>query len=42
MPCIVAELIHILFETALEDRWQAAVALVGVDPNQLSDYAGHA
>jgi putative transcriptional regulator len=33
---------QILFETALEDRWQAAVALVGVDPNQLSDYAGHA
>lgn len=33
---------RILFETALEDRWQAAVALVGVDPNQLSDYAGHA
>jgi putative transcriptional regulator len=33
---------RILFETALEERWQAAVALVGVDPNQLSDYAGHA
>jgi putative transcriptional regulator len=33
---------RILFDTALEDRWQAAVALVGVDPNQLSDYAGHA
>jgi putative transcriptional regulator len=33
---------RILFDTALEDRWQAAVALVGVDPSQLSDYAGHA
>lgn len=33
---------RILFDTALENRWQAAVALVGVDPNQLSDYAGHA
>ena len=33
---------RILFETALEDRWQAAVALVGVDPSQLSDYVGHA
>ncbi|HJU09007.1 MAG TPA: YqgE/AlgH family protein [Rhodanobacteraceae bacterium] len=33
---------RILFETALEDRWNAAVALVGVDPSKLSDYAGHA
>ncbi|HET6914402.1 MAG TPA: YqgE/AlgH family protein [Rhodanobacteraceae bacterium] len=33
---------RILFDTALADRWQAAVALVGVDPSQLSDYAGHA
>ncbi|MGH8213649.1 MAG: YqgE/AlgH family protein [Rhodanobacteraceae bacterium] len=33
---------RILFDTALEDRWNAAVALVGVDPSKLSDYAGHA
>lgn len=33
---------RILFDTELERRWQAAVALVGVDPNQLADYAGHA
>ncbi|HXS73950.1 MAG TPA: YqgE/AlgH family protein [Rhodanobacteraceae bacterium] len=33
---------RILFDTALDQRWHAAVALVGVDPNQLSDYAGHA
>jgi putative transcriptional regulator len=33
---------RILFDTALEDRWGAAVALVGVDPSKLSDYAGHA
>jgi putative transcriptional regulator len=33
---------HILFETPLEDRWTAAAALVGVDPRQLSTYAGHA
>jgi putative transcriptional regulator len=33
---------RILFETPLEDRWTAAAALVGVDPRQLSTYAGHA
>ena len=33
---------RILFETPLEDRWTAAAALVGVDPRQLSMYAGHA
>jgi len=33
---------RILFDTALEDRWNAAVALVGVDPSKLSEYAGHA
>ena len=32
----------IVFETPLEDRWSAAAGLVGVDPRQLSSYAGHA
>lgn len=33
---------RILFDTALEQRWNAAVALVGVDPAQLANYSGHA
>lgn len=33
---------RILFDTALDDRWGAAVALVGVDPAHLTQYAGHA
>ena len=33
---------RILFDTALADRWPAAIALVGVDPSQLANYAGHA
>lgn len=33
---------RILFDTALEDRWQEAVALVGVDPSHLTHYSGHA
>ena len=33
---------RILFDTALEQRWGAAVALVGIDPAQLMNYAGHA
>ena len=33
---------RVVFETPLEDRWSAAAALVGVDPRQLSSYAGHA
>jgi putative transcriptional regulator len=32
----------IVFDTPLEDRWSAAAGLVGVDPRQLSSYAGHA
>jgi putative transcriptional regulator len=32
----------VVFDTPLEDRWNAAAALVGVDPRQLSGYAGHA
>jgi putative transcriptional regulator len=33
---------RILFSTALEQRWEAAAALVGVDIGSLTDYAGHA
>lgn len=33
---------RILFDTALDERWGAAVALVGIDPTQLMNYAGHA
>jgi putative transcriptional regulator len=33
---------RIVFETPLEERWSAAAGLVGVDPRQLSGYAGHA
>ena len=33
---------RILFDTALDERWQAAVALVGVDPAHLMTYSGHA
>ena len=33
---------RILFSTALESRWEAAAALVGVDIASLTDYAGHA
>ncbi|HET6546423.1 MAG TPA: YqgE/AlgH family protein [Rhodanobacteraceae bacterium] len=33
---------QILFETPLENRWEAAAALVGVNLIQLASYAGHA
>ncbi len=33
---------RVVFDTPLEERWSAAAALIGVDPRQLSDYAGHA
>jgi putative transcriptional regulator len=33
---------RVLFETPLEDRWEAAAALVGVNLIQLASYAGHA
>ena len=33
---------QILFETPLEDRWEAAAGLVGVNLLQLASYAGHA
>jgi putative transcriptional regulator len=33
---------RVVFDTPLEERWSAAAGLVGVDPAQLSGYAGHA
>jgi putative transcriptional regulator len=33
---------HILFDTALDERWGAAVALVGVNPANLTSYFGRA
>lgn len=33
---------HVLFETPLEDRWEAAAGLVGVNLALLASYAGHA
>ena len=33
---------RILFATPMEQRWEAAAALVGVDISSLTDYAGHA
>ncbi|HEX7338296.1 MAG TPA: YqgE/AlgH family protein [Rhodanobacteraceae bacterium] len=33
---------RIVFATPVEDRWRAAAALVGVDVDNLADYAGHA
>jgi putative transcriptional regulator len=33
---------RILFATPLEQRWEAAAAIVGVDIGSLTDYAGHA
>ena len=32
----------ILFDTPIEQRWQAAAGLIGIDPLQLSGYSGHA
>jgi len=32
----------ILFETPIEQRWQAAAGLLGVDIRQVTSYAGHA
>ena len=34
--------LELIFRTPLEQRWHAAVALVGVNLSALSDYAGHA
>ena len=33
---------QVLFETPLEDRWEAAAGLVGINMIQLASYAGHA
>ncbi|HEY5624501.1 MAG TPA: YqgE/AlgH family protein [Gammaproteobacteria bacterium] len=33
---------EIVFETPYQDRWAAAAAILGVDINQLSSYAGNA
>lgn len=32
----------ILFETPIEQRWQAAAGLIGIDIHQVTSYAGHA
>ncbi|TBR13919.1 MAG: YqgE/AlgH family protein [Lysobacter sp.] len=32
----------LLFETPLEDRWQAAAGRIGVDLSRITDYSGHA
>ena len=34
--------LDLIFGTPLDQRWSAAVALVGVNLSALSDYAGHA
>ena len=33
---------HVLFDTALGERWGAAVALVGINPANLTSYSGRA
>ncbi|MGH8182778.1 MAG: YqgE/AlgH family protein [Rhodanobacteraceae bacterium] len=33
---------RILFDTALDERWHAAVALVGINPANLTSYSGRA
>ncbi|WDS37465.1 YqgE/AlgH family protein [Pseudoxanthomonas sp.] len=33
---------ELLFDTPLEQRWQAAGGLIGVDMTRLTDYSGHA
>ncbi|HEX7325727.1 MAG TPA: YqgE/AlgH family protein [Rhodanobacteraceae bacterium] len=33
---------HVLFDTALDERWHAAVKLVGIDPANLTSYSGRA
>lgn len=34
--------VELLFDLALEQRWQAAAARLGVDPSRVADYSGHA
>lgn len=33
---------HVLFDTALDERWQAAVTLMGINPANLTSYSGRA
>jgi putative transcriptional regulator len=33
---------RILFDTPLDDRWNAAIALVGINPANLTSYSGTA
>ena len=33
---------RVLFDTALDDRWSAAMALVGINPANLTSYSGRA
>ena len=33
---------RVVFDTPLEERWSAAAGLMGIDPLQLTGYAGHA
>jgi putative transcriptional regulator len=33
---------RVLFDTALDERWNAAVALVGINPANLTSYSGRA
>ena len=40
LTCPASEVI--LFDTPVEDRWEQAARLMGIDPNQLSDTAGRA
>ncbi len=32
---------QIVFDTLLENRWNAAIGLIGIDPLQIPDYTGH-
>ncbi|MCW9016674.1 MAG: YqgE/AlgH family protein, partial [Kangiellaceae bacterium] len=32
----------IIFSTDIEKRWEKAVEILGIDPNNLSEFAGHA
>lgn len=33
---------HVLFDTPLEERWHAAITLVGIDPGRITSYSGRA
>jgi putative transcriptional regulator len=34
--------VSILFDVPVEERWEAAARLIGIDPSRLADVAGHA